>query len=43
MGAEGVTDPDAKVRRYTFKPGPDFSLSIRDESIGQASSSHDGW
>ncbi|MCP1539406.1 hypothetical protein J2W79_004463 [Methylorubrum extorquens] len=38
-----MTDPDAKVWRYTFKPHPDFSLSVRDESIGQASFSRDGW
>lgn len=36
-----MTDADAKVWRYTFKPHSDFSLLVRDESIGQASSSRE--
>lgn len=28
-------DPDAEAWRYTFEPGPDFSLSVRGEIIGR--------
>ncbi|MGA4555141.1 hypothetical protein [Methylorubrum aminovorans] len=45
-----MSDPDAEVWRYTFEPGPDFSLSVRGEIIGRvqrddtiATPPHWGW
>ena len=45
-----MREPNAEVWRYTFEPGPDFSLSVRGEIIGRvqrddtkATPPHWGW
>ncbi|BAU91142.1 hypothetical protein MPPM_2537 [Methylorubrum populi] len=30
-----MSDPDAEVWRYTFEPGPDFTLEVRGQIIGR--------